>query len=143
MGLFEKTKQINMRKIWGTMNMNPTEKKMSGFTSEELLKKLSVTPPQPQVSSPGIDAPQNRTEAPTAAQAPTPAPTSTPAAAVPQRPAMTKPVPEVKAPLEKPKPADVLVCKQSSGPINEVKFSDVYVTPDKNVIFGAGAPTAD
>ncbi len=138
MGLFEKNKTNQYAQNMGTMNMNPTEQKMSGFTSEELLKKLSVTPPQPQVSSPGIDAPQNRTEAPTAAQAPTPAPTSAPAAAVPQRPAMTKPVPEVKAPLEKPKPADVLVCKQSSGPINEVKFSDVYVTPDKKCYIWSG-----
>ena len=68
MGLFEKNKTNQYAQNMGTMNMNPTEQKMSGFTSEELLKKLSVTPPQPQVSSPGIDAPQNRTEAPTVAQ---------------------------------------------------------------------------
>ena len=33
---------------------------------------------------------------------------------------------------------DVLVCKHSSGPINDVKFSDVYVTPDKKCYIWSG-----
>lgn len=35
-------------------------------------------------------------------------------------------------------PEEALVCKQSSGLINEVKFSDVYVTPDKKCYIWGG-----
>ncbi|MCX4349945.1 MAG: ATPase, T2SS/T4P/T4SS family [Alphaproteobacteria bacterium] len=127
MGLFEKNKTNQFtQKTMGTMSMSPTEQYTSNFTSEELLKRVATTPPQPQVSSPEVGTPQNRAASPTAGINTAP------------RPATPKPAPETKPLPEKVNPADVLVCKQSSGLINEVKFSDVYVTPDKKCYIWSG-----
>lgn len=92
-------------------------------SSEELLKKLSIKEPvKPQAES-GVATARVQAVAASAAGG--------------NASATSQEAPKNEA-KEKFKPEDVLVCKYSSGPINEVKFSDVYVTPDKKCYIWSG-----
>lgn len=92
-------------------------------SSEELLKKLSIKEPVKPQAEEGVATPRVQDAA---------APVTSGSAS-----AASKEAPKNEA-KEKIKPEDVLVCKYSSGPINEVKFSDVYVTPDKKCYIWSG-----
>lgn len=113
------------------MNFRPT-----GNSSEELLKQVSsgaitgsAESGNKEMASPNVGTPSNTTN--TVEQKPQQ--TATPNTSAPS----SAPVKHTVS-INKINPADVLVCQHSSGLINEVKFSDVYVTPDKKCYIWSG-----
>lgn len=111
------------------MNLRPM-----GNSSEELIKQMSVN---------NVRAAAEATPTPSKSVDASATPTNT-AEAKPQQPTNTAPVNSTPSLARHPisvnkiNPEDVLVSKYSSGPINEVKFSDVYVTPDKKCYIWSG-----
>ena len=111
------------------MNLRPM-----GNSSEELIKQMSVN---------NVRAAAEATPTPSKSVDTSTTPTNT-AEAKPQQPTNTAPVNSTPSLARHPisvnkiNPEDVLVSKYSSGPINEVKFSDVYVTPDKKCYIWSG-----
>ncbi len=111
------------------MNLRPM-----GNSSEELIKQMSVN---------NVRAAAEATPTPSKSVDTSATPTNT-AEAKPQQPTNTAPVNSTPSLARHPisvnkiNPEDVLVSKYSSGPINEVKFSDVYVTPDKKCYIWSG-----
>lgn len=123
MNFFDKSGTIDS----GKANMSGIETKgipprSSAHSSEALLKDAILSKSAPQNTA----APQ---QAHPAAMPKNPAqPTAAPAAQV---------RPEAAVAVQA-KPENATVCTYSSGPINEVKFSDVYVTPDKKCYIWSG-----
>lgn len=110
-----------------TKNVSPRIRENS---SEELLKALSVKEPaKPQVAdaSAAVSSTVKKDEPSQASHKESSESANTVQTAAPKE-----------AEKEKVKPEDVLTCKYSSGPINDVKFSDVYVTPDKKCYIWSG-----
>lgn len=111
------------------MNLRPM-----GNSSEELIKQMSVN---------NVRAAAEATPTPSKSVDTSATPTNT-AEAKPQQPTNTAPVNSAASLARHPisvnkiNPEDVLVSKCSSGPINDVKFSDVYVTPDKKCYVWSG-----
>lgn len=110
-----------------TKNVSPRIRENS---SEELLKALSIKEPaKPQVAdaSAAVSSTVKKDEPSQASHKESSESANTVQTAAPKE-----------AEKEKVKPEDVLTCKYSSGPINDVKFSDVYVTPDKKCYIWSG-----
>lgn len=117
---------------------NKTNIRPLGNSSEELIKQMSVNNIRAAATADVEVSPTTSKSVDTSAT-----PTNT-AEAKPQQPTNTAPVNSTPSLARHPisvnkiNPEDVLVSKYSSGPINEVKFSDVYVTPDKKCYIWSG-----
>jgi len=108
-----------------TANTRPATPRGNEHSSEELLKKLSGIPahlrnpaPKKETQQPAVNVSSAETKQ--------------------EEKMLNKPQPAIKSPANNSNPEDVLTCKQSSGLINSVNFSDVYVTPDKKCYIWSG-----
>lgn len=117
---------------------NKTNIRPLGNSSEELIKQMSVNNIRAAATADVEVSPTPSKSVDASAT-----PTNT-AEVKPQQPTNTAPVNSTPSlarhpiSINKINPEDVLVSKYSSGPINEVKFSDVYVTPDKKCYIWSG-----